>query len=43
MRVLLNVSYLGTNYVGWQFQENGISVQETLERPCLRPPGRASG
>ncbi len=32
MRVLLTVSYLGTAYVGWQYQENGISVQETVEK-----------
>ena len=39
MRVLLNVSYLGTNYVGWQFQENGISVQETLEKALFEATG----
>lgn len=26
------LAYDGTNYVGWQTQPNGISVQETLER-----------
>ncbi|MDD4280249.1 MAG: tRNA pseudouridine(38-40) synthase TruA [Candidatus Sumerlaeales bacterium] len=25
------IEYDGTNYVGWQFQINGVSVQETLE------------
>ena len=40
MRVLLNVSYLGTNYVGWQFQENGISVQETLEKALYEAVGQ---
>ena len=39
MRVLLNVSYLGTNYVGWQVQENGISVQETLEKALFEATG----
>lgn len=31
MKVLLTVSYLGTRYVGWQWQENGLSVQQVLE------------
>ena len=26
------VEYLGTNFVGWQIQRNGISVQEVLEK-----------
>ena len=24
--------YLGTNFVGWQIQRNGLSVQEVLEK-----------
>lgn len=31
MRVLLKISYLGTNYHGWQVQPNGITVQEKLQ------------
>lgn len=31
-RILLTVSYDGTAYSGWQFQENAPSVQETLEK-----------
>ena len=27
----INVEYLGTNFVGWQFQKNGLSIQEVLE------------
>ena len=27
----IQIEYLGTNFVGWQIQKNGISVQETLE------------
>ena len=33
-RVMLVVAYDGTNYCGWQFQANGITVQEELNR-CL--------
>ena len=29
---LLKVEYDGTNYSGWQFQKNGKSIQETIER-----------
>ena len=28
----INVEYLRTNFVGWQFQKNGVSVQEVLEK-----------
>tara|TARA_Y100001970_G_scaffold287447_1_gene412130 strand:- start:1471 stop:2211 length:741 start_codon:yes stop_codon:yes gene_type:complete len=28
----IKVEYLGTNFVGWQIQKNGISVQEVLEK-----------
>ena len=30
-RILLTVEYDGSGYVGWQWQENGISVQQRLE------------
>ena len=30
------VEYLGTNFVGWQIQKNGLSVQEVLERALHR-------
>ena len=29
---LLKVEYDGTNYSGWQFQKNGKSIQETIEK-----------
>ena len=29
--IKLTVSYDGTNYVGWQSQKNGVSVQDVLE------------
>ena len=28
----ITVEYLGTNFVGWQFQKNGHSVQEQIEK-----------
>lgn len=31
LRVLITVEYYGKNYVGWQMQNNGVSVQEVLE------------
>jgi tRNA pseudouridine38-40 synthase len=35
-RVLLTISYDGTNYVGWQRQLNGVSVQQRLEEALFR-------
>ena len=26
------IEYLGTSFVGWQFQKNGLSIQEVLEK-----------
>ena len=34
MRYLLELSFNGANYHGWQIQPNSVSVQETIER-CL--------
>ena len=31
-RILLDIAYDGTNYCGWQFQPNGITVEEVLNR-----------
>ena len=31
MRVMLTIAYDGTNYVGWQIQHNGLSVQQVLD------------
>ena len=43
MRVRLIVEYDGTNYVGWQRQKNGYSVQQALEEAFEKASGeRAS-
>lgn len=48
-RIALIIEYDGTNYVGWQIQPNGISVQQAIddafkkligERPVLHASGR---
>ena len=31
-RILLDIAYDGTNYCGWQFQPNGLSIEEVLNR-----------
>ncbi|RMH56723.1 MAG: tRNA pseudouridine(38-40) synthase TruA [Candidatus Hydrogenedentota bacterium] len=31
-RILLKIAYEGTNYSGWQYQENGRSIQAELEK-----------
>lgn len=31
MRILLTIAYAGTNYHGWQVQDNAITVQETFQ------------
>lgn len=38
-RILLTVSYDGTAYVGWQFQENGPSIQEEIEKALQKTLG----
>ncbi len=42
----IRIEYLGTNFVGWQFQKNGLSIQEVLETAlskCLREKIRITG
>jgi tRNA pseudouridine38-40 synthase len=36
MKLVLRISYLGTNYCGWQIQPNGVSVQEKLNTAVNR-------
>ena len=28
----ITIEYLGTNYVGWQIQKNGVSIQSKVEK-----------
>ena len=28
---LIKIEYEGTNFVGWQYQKNGLSIQERIE------------
>ncbi len=39
-RILLTLSYNGTNYHGWQIQPNGITVQEVIENSLLKVLGK---
>ena len=38
-RIVLIIEYLGTNYVGWQVQPNGVSVQEVLRAALKKLTG----
>jgi tRNA pseudouridine38-40 synthase len=38
-RYKLTLEYDGTPFVGWQRQENGLSVREVLERAVLAMTG----
>lgn len=40
-RILLTISYDGTAYCGWQFQENGPSIQEEVEKALQKALGRS--
>ena len=35
-RIMLTISYDGTNYCGWQRQKNGDTVQGELEKACTK-------
>lgn len=39
-RVLLTLSYDGTDYHGWQVQKNGITIQETVQNGILKVLGK---
>ena len=36
VRIKLIVAYDGTNYCGWQIQNNGITIEEVLNRELSR-------
>ena len=40
-QIKLIIEYDGTDYVGWQFQPNGISVQQVMEAALARILGEA--
>lgn len=42
-RIRVIVQYDGTNYVGWQVQENGISVQQRLNEAAKAITGETIG
>ena len=42
----MTIEYDGTNFVGWQFQKNGRSVQEVVEKAMfqiMQVPFRIAG
>ncbi len=41
-RILLTVSYDGTAYSGWQYQDNGPSIQDELEKAVEKATGTFS-
>jgi tRNA pseudouridine38-40 synthase len=41
-KIKLTLEYDGTNYCGWQYQKNGTSIQETVERAVGTMTGEAS-
>ena len=40
-RIVLIIEYLGTGYVGWQVQPNGVAVQQALSEALLNLTGEA--
>lgn len=41
MRVLLTIEYDGTNYVGWQRQDNGLAIQQVVEETVAQAQGQS--
>ena len=37
--IRMTIAYDGTNYVGWQVQPNGPSIQSTIERALAKLTG----
>ena len=42
MKILLCVTYIGTDYHGWQVQPNGVTIQETLQDAIEKITGQRS-
>ena len=38
--ILLKIQYIGTNYCGWQKQNNGKSIQQEIERAICEVTGK---
>ena len=36
-RYQIKVEYDGTNFVGWQYQKNGLSIQEIIQKAIGYP------
>ena len=46
MKFLLELSFVGSNYHGWQVQKNAPSVQQTFQQICerfLKAPCKITG
>ncbi len=43
MRLLFTIKYCGTNYHGWQVQDNGITVQQTMQDALEKVVGSRVG
>ena len=39
LNYLLKIEYVGTNFVGWQSQKNGKSVQDSIEKSLKKVLG----
>ena len=35
-RYKVKIEYDGTSFVGWQFQKNGLSIQEVLQKAIFK-------
>ena len=35
----ITIEYDGSNYVGWQIQDNGLSIQELIEKSIFKLTG----
>ena len=33
---MLKIEYVGSNFVGWQIQKNGISIQQKIEKSLYK-------